>query len=336
MQPTIKDVAKTANVSISTISRYLSGKHVREWERIDEAIKLHNFVPRGYARSLRFGRSNIIGVIVPDLTNPYFASLMVGIEEITRGVGLEMMWVDTSESSVLERDALYAMLGYIDGLIITPVCETDLIPMLAKESGVKVVLVDRLVNEADQFDWVVVDNRLGARLAARHLIDMGHEYLGIINGPVNSTPGRERLEGFLEECREAGIVVEDSYRIDGGFREKGGFNAMGKILTSEKRPSAVFICNNLMTIGSIRRIKQELLSIPEDISIIGFDDFALSDLLSPPITVIDRPAEMQGKLAAQILVNTLKKKNVSSDERIQITLPSRLIVRESVKKLKDS
>jgi len=327
---TIREVARRANVSTATVSRYLAGRPIRNREAVEAAIAECNFVPRRYARSLRLGRSDMVGVVVPDLTNPYFAALMIGIETVMKAADLKLLWVNAAESQTIEREALSALLGYVDGLIIAPVCETDDLPELAARTGTKVVLVDRLVHGSRHFDWVTVDNFAGSHMAAMHLIRAGLTNLAIIAGPLDSTPGRERLEGFLSACNEEAITVHPDNIIIADFSESGGYTAMARLLLTLKLPGAVFCCNNLMTIGALRCINEKGVDIPGEISIVGFDDFPLADVVKPGITVISRPAEEQGKLAGHLMVERLRRGNTSTEKR-QITLPTTLVSRGSVR-----
>jgi LacI family transcriptional regulator len=194
-------------------------------------------------------------------------------------------------------------------------------------SGVPVVLVDRALTTGTDVDFVLVDNRQGARLAAEHLMSLGHKEIAVISGPLTSTPGRQRHEAFLETLADAGQPVRPEHVRLSDFRVEGGHSAMASLLDdTATSPTAVFTANNLMTIGAMRLLKERGVSIPARMSLVGFDDLDLSELLDPPPTVIDRATFALGSSAAEML-----RARLAMPDRAQqhLILPVELIVRGS-------
>lgn len=323
---TITDVAERVGVSVATVSRFLSGFNVRQEEAIRSAIIELNYRPSAAARNLKSGRTGTLAVIVPDITNPFFASVVKGIEQAA-GDDHMVLLVNTNNIKAREEQVLGALFGRVDGVILVPVIEEDEGPSFFSKFGLPIVLVDRITHDGESFDSVLADNAGGARMATEHLISHGHTNIAIISGPLSTTPGKLRHDGFIQTMKSAHLPVEKTFVIEADFSQEGGFNAMRQLLNGEERPTAVFSANNLMTIGALEAIRESGLRIPEDISIIGFDDFEMASLITPPLTVIARDAEAQGREAMEILISTISsKKQVSTQHR---TIPVQLVERGS-------
>lgn len=322
----ISDVAKRAGVSPASVSRHMSGGKVGGAERIDAAIKDLNYRPNQLARGLRSGRHSCVGVIVPDITNPLFAELVDGIESVFASDNIRVLLANSKEDPVREAALVADLASRTDGLILIPPIETD--PVLDQVAlvGVPVVLVDRVLSTGPVVDFVVVDNRQGAQLAAEHLISLGHREIAVISGPLSSFPGRERHEAFLQTLYDLGQPARPEHIRLSDFRVEGGYRSMAGLLDTQIRPTAVFSANNLMTIGALRLLRDRKLAIPDEVSLVGFDDLDLSELLNPPLTVIDRATFDLGSSAAELL-----RARLASPDRAQqhLTLPVRLVVRGS-------
>jgi LacI family transcriptional regulator len=322
----INDVARRAGVSPATVSRYLRGQRVRSEDAIRAAIKECDYWPTAAARSLRSGVHYAIAVVVPDITNPFFAALVKGIESVFQAGPYSVLLANTDESSELEDTLLADLVRRVDGVILAPATEQDETPLLVREAGLPVVFVDRELKGAS-FDSILVDNVDGARQAARHLLDLGHRRIAMISGPLNTTPGRGRYEGFVAELADHGIELDDQYCKVADFREKGGYDAMLHLLALTERPTAVFAANNVMTMGALRALHSMRVQVPGEMSIVGFDDLDLATILRPPLTIIDRPMVQQGVLAARLLLTRLI--DHSTEEPQRVVLPVRLVERGS-------
>jgi DNA-binding LacI/PurR family transcriptional regulator len=322
----IHDVAQRAGVSTATVSRYLRGHNVRSDDAVRQAIDELRYRPQAAARSLRSGIHYAIAVVVPDVTNPFFAALVKGIESVFRPGPYSVLLANTDESSELEEAVLADIVRRVDGIILAPATEQEQTPLELRRAGVPVVFVDRELT-GGSIDSVLVDNIGGGRMAAQHLLALGHRRIAIISGPLNTTPGRERYEGFTRELEVHGHAGNESYLQLADFRETGGYQAMLRLLALQERPTAVFSANNVMTVGALKALHSMRVAVPAEVSVVGFDDLDLAELVQPALTVIDRPASEQGILAARLLNNLLANPVPHMSQRV--VLPVRLIERES-------
>lgn len=322
----ISDVAKRAGVSPASVSRHMSGTKVGGAERIDAAIKDLNYRPNQLARGLRSGRHSCVGVIVPDITNPLFAQLVDGVESVFAEDNVRVLLANSKEDPIREAALVADLASRTDGLILIPPIETDPVLDQLALARVPVVLVDRVLSTGPDVDSVVVDNRQGAQLAAEHLISLGHTRIAVISGPLSSFPGRLRHEAFLQILSDHGQPAWPEHVRLSDFRVEGGYTSMACLLDKPPPPTAVFCANNLMTIGALQLLRERGVAIPEAVSLVGFDDIDLSELLNPPLTVIDRATFTLGSSAAELLRARL----ATPDRELQhLTLPVRLVVRGS-------
>jgi LacI family transcriptional regulator len=324
---TIGDVAKRAGVSPATVSRFLTGHSVRAHEAIAQAIDELSYSPNAIARSLKSGVTGNIGVVVPDITNPFFAQAVKGIEEGSREQSYNIFLANTNENAERQNEILTAMIGMIDALILTPAIESAQVPEALERHSVPVVLLDREFGEDLGLDSVLVDNLGGARQAARHLTQLGHRDIAIISGPLDSTPGRLRHQGFLEGLRDAGVEPRPDLLYMGDFREMSGYLGIKTLLSLERPPSAVFVANNSMAVGALRGCRETGARLPQDFSFVSFDDFELGDLFQSAITTVSRPTVEQGALAMSLLSERLA--GQAPDRPRKCVLETRLSVRDS-------
>lgn len=292
-----------------------------------EAIRALDYQPSAIARSLKSGVTRNIGVVVPDITNPFFASAVKGIEEASRDDAYNIFLANTDESADRQNQVLGTLAGMVDALIVTPAIESAALPEALKRHEVPVVLLDREWREDHGFDSVVVDNFGGVSQVVRHLTQLGHHRIATIAGPLDSTPGRLRYEGFVEGVRKAGLDEDPRLVQFGDFRETSGYLGLKTLLGLDSPPTAVFVANNLMAVGALRACKEAALRLPDDLSFASFDDFELGDLLTPAITTVSRPTTEQGRLAMSLLAERLSDRDPSPARRC--VLETRLSVRDS-------
>ncbi len=324
--PTIHDVALVAGLSSATVSRYLQGQHVRRADRIAEVIRELDFRPTPAARSLKSGMTGSIAVVVPDITNPFFAAVVKGVESISRQDEYHIFLYNTEEDGGREAAILADLRGRVDGIILTPADESQAAASRLAATGIPIVLLDREVGDGTLFDSVLIDNVEGARQAGSYLVSLGHTDIAVISGPLDTTPGRTRHDGFLSALEEAGVSPAPRHIQISDFREEGGYQSALRLLALEAPPTAVFVANNLMCIGVLRALHDMRVDVPAEMSVVGFDDLQLAQLLSPPLTVIGRPMEEQGALAVRLLLNRLDGR---SAKRRGIVLDTQLVIRES-------
>lgn len=314
---TITDVANRVGVSVATISRYLSGFNVRNEEVIREAINDLNYRPSAAARNLKSGRTGNIAIVVPDITNPFFASIVEGAESAV-GKDRLILLINTGDSREREERALSQLFGRVDGVIMAPLTEDEQGPSFFSQFGLPIVFVDRVTQDGERFSSVLTDNVKGADLATSHLVNLGHRKIAMISGPLTTTPGKKRAQGYRAALKRAKISEADQYFIESDFSESGGFAAMTKLLQLTDPPTAVFTANNLMTIGALNALNAHGVRVPSDISIIGFDDLDLAELITPPLTVIARDARLQGAKAMELMIQHLENGSMNPPEHSMV------------------
>lgn len=326
---TIKAVAAEAGVSTATVSRVLTGanavgKKVRE--RVARAIQKLDYHPNRLARELRVGKRKLIGVIIPDLQNPFLTGVVHGIESILYDAGYTLILGHSDGFADRESAHIAILRGEgAAGLIFVP----DNGPGANYESlptwGIPVVAVDR-IPRGIKVDLVSTDHREGARDAINHLISHGYKEIALINGPPGFSVTQERLAGYQAALAHAGINAPAAYTIHSDFRQAGGHTAMTQLLRLSKPPRAVLVGNNLMTLGALQAIHERGVRIPEDIALIGFDDMPWASSLRPALTAVAQPVEELGRIAAETL---LKRLTNPSQLVHQVILPPRLVLRAS-------
>ncbi len=330
---TIKDVADRAGVSTATVSRVLnqSGPVMpRTRARVLKAIEELNYVPDALARGTATQRSHTIGMIVPDIRNPFFAEMYLGASEAAARHNYIVWLVDSNENSTTEYEMFLKLRHFrVDGVLVTPV-NTSVNIQEWISSPIPLCFVDREA-QPERWDFVGIDNFQGAFNATRLLLQEGHTRIGIIAGPQTSTSGRERLEGFRAALNQANLRIPPEWTQIGDFHEKSGYE-LGLWLLSLKTPgpTALLSCNNLMTLGLLQAIRDTTnVHLSKTIAIIGFDDLPLATVVNPPLTVVVRPMRELGENAAELLI-----KRIERPERpvSRMILGANLIIRGSEKK----
>jgi DNA-binding LacI/PurR family transcriptional regulator len=329
---TLAQIARQLGVSASTVSAvvnkrgYVSGA-MRA--RVETALLEANYEPNSAARSLRLRQSRRVGLIVPNLADPFFSSLMRGAEDYLCSVGYRMLVAESREDWKRQHDYLVSFSGMIaDGIILAPCAATDQqnasIPEIVR--GVPLVYVDRCPLQC-KGDSVSIDNVQAAHDATQHLIGLGHQRIAIITGPLNLLNAVERLNGYKSALRLQGIPLDRNLVRAGDHTEESGYWHGSELLRLANRPTAVLGCGLLITLGVLAAIREKRVACPQEISLIGFDDFAWSSLLSPALTMIRQPASELGAAAAKVV---LKRMRAPDEDKVdKVKLPTQLMVRES-------
>jgi LacI family transcriptional regulator len=332
---TIANIADYLNLSISTVSRALTGKSKeyriseKTTKLIFERAKQVNYKPNQLARGLRLQKSNTIGVIVPDITNPFFAVIVRWIENAAHKNDVTILISDSNNQTRLEKSAIMAFAGrQIDGLIIAPIGHKSAHVSEIKAMGIPVVLIDRDLGGLDA-PFIGSDNYQGAKEATQYLIENGHRKIGFNQGFQKSSANQDRIRGHCEALKESGINVDYDLIVGDDFSEESGYKAAKYLLNGSKEISAIFAAGNPIALGSIRAIKEENLSIPDDISLLSFDDQPYCNYFSPPLSSVAQQTKEIGQMAFKIL-NEIVEHNLD-DTHNKIFLPTKLIIRESVK-----
>lgn len=322
------DVAELAGVSASTVSRFFNGQPIRQRDAVEKAIEQLNFVPSHSARTLKLGHSRSVAVVGPDTTNPYFAYIVNGAESVARehGYGVMLVSVDMNSSSDDEERTLSQLAGRVDGVIITPLSEHSRISERFRALGLPCVLLENDSSPIEENDRVLIDHHQSGYAAASYLIELGHTRIGTIYPRLNTTAGRLKREGIRAALTDAGLLMPAAFEAGGSYGRQAGFNAMMDLAMGQVRPTAVISCASLLTIGALRAIRELSIRIPDDLSLIAIDDYEMFDLVSPPISVIDRPMSEQGATAMRLLLSGL---NGEQTVARSFALKTRLIVRGS-------
>ncbi|QPP05315.1 LacI family transcriptional regulator [Streptomyces bathyalis] len=326
---TIKDVAAAAGVSPSTVSRVLNnGPKVDPAlaRRVRKAAAQLDYRPSRVAQSLRRQRSHVWMLLVPDVRNPFFTDMVRGVEDAARGAGYALTLCNTDDDVAQERRYLELALNErVSGVILSPASDTRSAVEHLTAKGIPVVTVDRVL-EHDSVDAVLVDNRDGARKATGHLLEAGYRNLACITGPEGQTTAADRLAGFRDAHTDCGVKLRPELIRHGDFRISGGEKAADELLRSPEPPDAVFVANNLMTLGTLDAITAAGLNIPSDIAIVGWDDAPWAPLLRPALTTVAQPTHELGQQTAALLESRIA--GSTAPQRI-ITLRTHLNVRAS-------
>jgi LacI family transcriptional regulator len=335
---TIKDVARQAGVSITTVShvinetRFVSEKLT---QKVYDAMSDLNYRPNIIARSLRSGRTKTIGLVIPDISNPYFADFSRRIEDKGYEYGYNVILCNTDENLAKEERYVDGLISkQVDGLIFFSSGVNKSFKDNPNKGDIPIVVTDR-ESEGIASDVVLIDNYQGGYEATSYLISIGHRRIACISGPSMVRPSAQRVDGYLKALDEAGIPFDDALLRMGDFRYYGGEEQMKIIMKLPEPPTAVFACNDMMALGAIRTIREAGCSVPDDYSIVGFDNTPLSKYVSPQLTTISQPVKEMADLAVELLIEKIKiredqkhKKELLPEYK-RIVLDTELVIRES-------
>ncbi|MFN3324647.1 MAG: LacI family DNA-binding transcriptional regulator [Bryobacteraceae bacterium] len=332
---TIKEVARRARVSVGTVSNVLTGAcpvrpHLRE--RVEEAMRELNYQINHVARSLKTRQTRTIAMIISDISNPFFPSMMRGAEDAAMKYNYVLLTFNTDDRVERENHVLSVLrLRRVDGLLLVPALErSDAAEIQALiEAGTRVVCVDRVPPGLD-VDAVTATNARGAREGVRHLIGLGHSRIAMLAGTakLKCNITQERVRGYKEALREAGIPFDPNLVRAGDFRRESGYRLGLELLSLKPRPTAFYSCNCLMTLGFVRALRETGLQCPGDAAVVTFDDMEVADVFRPQLTSIAQPSYELGYQAAELLIHRLD--GLRNDESpIRIQLKTELKVRES-------
>jgi len=332
MRKTLKDVAREAGVSITVASRGLGsyGYVSRESrEKVLRAAKKIGYQPDQIAKSLKTQQTYTIGLLISDITNIWFTTMVRAIEDVAEQNGYNLILCNTDENQEKETRYLKVLYGKkIDGLIIAATGEKS--PYLKKliRGGLPVILIDRKL-KGFHTTQVTVDNEFGACEAVKHLINLGHKRIGVINGHPRTTPGKERFEGYKKALAENNISLDPALVKYGDFRIEKARKASQELIKMKNPPTAIFVANNVMVMGTYQVLKENNVRIPEEMAIVGFDDPEWASLMEPSLTTIGQPSHSMGTMACQVLLQRIRKNERKRLQDEEIVLRPKLIIRKS-------
>ena len=311
MGATIKDIAKRTGLGLATISSYLNGGNVREKNRIkiEEAIRELHFEVNEVARGLKTNRTKTIGIVIPELNNIFFAEIITEAEDILRSHGYATMICDCRSDIEREKEAVdFLYHRRVDGLIVMPTGTSD--PGFQKflRAGKPIVMIDRKMRDV-ACDCILVDNEGAAEDAVKRLVQAGHTKIGMIAGPEDVYTARERQRGYQRAVRETGIVCDDSLIARGNYTIAGGAAAMCRLREANPDMTAVFISNYEMTVGAIMEINDLGINVPEELSVIGFDNIDFAKASVPRLSIVTQPTAKIAQEAAETLIIKLEGKD---------------------------
>ncbi len=338
----IKDVAKRANVSITTVShiinktRYVSDELT---ERVNKAMEELDYHPNSLARGLRSGKTKTIGLVIPDISNQFFAEISRKIEDRGFENGYSVILCNTNDSPQKEKTYIDVLLAKkVEGIIfISTIVESNNIDKVM-EFNIPTVVVDRIIKDIKS-DTVLVNNSKGGYTATKYLLDLGHRRIGCIEGPSPITPSAQRVEGYRQALQEEGIKIDPDLIVTGDFRYESGNKAMRELLALPNPPTAVFACNDMMALGAIQAINDSGMNIPNDISVIGFDNIPFSETIYPTLTTMAQPIYEIANLIVDLLISRIKlhqqriRTSEQTPEYRHVVFETKLIERDSCKRI---
>ena len=309
---TLVSIAERSGCSISTVSRVLSGNAAkyrisqRTVARVTEEVKRCNYTPSLLAKGLRTNRTDTIGLLIPNIENSFFAGVAGVVIRESRNYNYKVVVVDTQEDERNEQDGLSALLARrVDGIVAAPCGSNSELFASVQEGGMPLVLIDRYLPDAGMLSYVTTDNYRGAVMATEYLLENGHRRIACIQGTPHSMPVRDRVRGFGDTLRAHGlgdriVVTGEDFSVQNGYLETK------LALAQAERPTAIFALSNLILLGVVKAVHESGLRIPDDISVVSFDDNMLFNYLDPAITCIGQPTDEIGTLAVKLLIRAVR------------------------------
>ncbi len=333
MKYTIKDIAKLAGVSTATVSKVINQKDQEITEatrnKVMAVVKRYHYVPNRIASSMVTKKTHTIGLIIPDISNPFFPELARGVEDYANRLGFTVFLCNTDNDVQKERAYMEKLQEkMVDGIILTASDNRKRVTPSLQKTSIPIVTVDRGV-DADISDGNVESNNfIGAYEAVSYLFSKGLKHVLHLSGPLHSKPSNERLEGYKKALVDHYRHVNQDMIMDGSYTLDWGYSGTLKAMSNRLKFDSIFCGNDLIAFGAIQALKTKGLSVPNDISVIGFDDIELAKIIDPPLTTVKQPNYQMGFESSRILIDIIQQKTPDITE---ITLDTQLIIRHSVK-----
>jgi LacI family transcriptional regulator len=328
---TMRDVARLSGVSTSTVSAVLNGNvpvSPARKKKVIDAMKALDYQPDAVARSLKTGKSNVIGVVIPDITNAFYPEVVRGVEEAAQQSGYSVLLCDSGEDSKTEETHLAALFSRrVDGVLLACCANSTAYDTMMRRRF-PMVFVDR-VPLAAAGGTVSSDNVQAAYIAAKHLLDLGHERIAMVAGNLDLSPHRDRLEGFRKAMQESHIPIRDEYLICGDVQIENGRLAGHQLLGLQTPPTAILASNNKLSLGVIEALDEKKILVPHKLSIIGFDDYVWNKYFSPSLTAVAQSTHEMGSCAFQLLLQIINRREGEHLPEKQIRIAAELRVRNS-------
>lgn len=332
----LKSIAQALGLSPGTVSRVLNGK-AKQYRISKKTVELvmnyaekMNYSPNMLAQGLRSSTTFTIGLMIPDIANPFFSLMAKNIEKAASEHNYSILLVDAEEDIEKEKRQVRNMISRkVDGIIAAPVGKSSKHFDQIISQKIPLVFIDRYFTESN-IPYISSDNWQGSYEATKLLIDSGHTNIALIKGDITTEPVKERIRGYKDALHHNGINSDNCYELGDEFSLENGYQSTIELLKSDIRPSAIFALNNLIGLGAMKAIKEEGLKIPDDISLIIFDNQPYASFLNPPVTTVKQNSEKIGELAIDYI---LKKIDGMDNDLESVKLPTEIIERESVRKI---
>jgi len=338
---TVHDIAKLANVSSATVSRVLSNSGYPVSEKLKNRIlkvaeEVH-YIPNQLGKQLKKNTSMMIGIIIPSIINPFYSSVVFGVEEVARQEGFTVIACNSLQDPELEEEYIQTVMEkQVKGLIISSITADKTKLKRLIDMGVNVIAIDQKIDE-DGISQIEFDHHKGGYLATKHLLDKGHTRIGYATNRLNRPSRKGICRGYSDAMKEAGLepLVEEfrsEEEYNPIFEFETGKDLARRLLDSPQPPTAIFACNDLLAFGVIQELTARGLQVPEDVSVMGFDGIDIGQMIHPPLTTIKQPDYEMGKMACKMLLDMMKGSN---SPMFDVTLQPRLIERKSVRDLRN-
>ena len=346
-KPSLKDIAKITGVSPTTVSRVLNGKakayriSLPTNELVVQTAAEIGYIPNQTARGLRIKKSNTIGLILPNITNPFFSRIASAIESAARSMGFSIILSDSQHDQSLEIESIRTLMSRnVDGLIVLPMGQDSKYLKLVIDSGIPLVIADRYFSDLN-CPQVISDNYQGAFNATEHLVDNNHRYIACIQGRQNTSVNNERLKGYSDAMKKHQLKINSSFIVGDDFGAQNGYVSMKILQSVHPRPTAIFAFSNLIALGAVKAMRENNMSFPNNISMIAFDnDQPLLEYLATPISTVAQQTDEIGQIAFKLLMTLINQNEEQSEvfdkEPNIVILPTKIIKRESVTRPKNT
>lgn len=335
-QSNLKSLSEQLGLSPSTVSRVLNGQGDKfrispaTQQRILKAARSSGVVINQLARGLRLRTTNTLGLVIPDISNPFFASLARKVESVARARGYSVLLADSQENTDVEGDSLKLMASRrVDGLVIAPVGEQSRHLADWLHSGSPVVVVDRVFPDLPAAS-VCADNAEGARQAVLHFAAQGHQTIACLQGLPRTFANRERIKGYRQGLKDAKLRYDASLIAGNDYASETGRHAVQQLFLQTRRPTALLALGNLLALGALQALRDLGLRVPDDVSLISFDEQPWAALLSPAMTTVSQPIELIGETAVELLFAQMEGRKTTRAKAEHRVVPVRLVERDSV------
>ena len=328
---TIKDIAKAAGVSTATVSLVFNNKdkNISQSTR-DRVLKIgkdFNYIPNSMARSLVTRQTKTLGLVLPDITNPFFPEIARGAEDSAWESGYSIIICNTDDDVDQENNYLHVLSEkMVDGIILTHSANRNKEKSGLERCRIPIILIDRDYDSPNIMGKVLVDNTEASCKAVNYLIKKGYTKIAYIAGPLNTRTARDRLDGYKKALVENNLRYEENLVMVGEYKTQWGSEAALSLLESEQDFQAIFCGNDLIAIGAMKKLREKKVTIPDDVAVMGFDDIYISSLVDPELTTIKQPNYKMGFEAVRIMIDYLEGKEI---EEKNIILSTELIIRKS-------